>query len=49
MKRQAINKKGRDDFKDLYENNQKFRDEVVHLVGDKTGLGNEKMLDKRYK
>ena len=44
----ALNKKGRDDLNDLYINNQKFRDEVVNLIGDKTGLNNEKNLDKRY-
>ena len=46
---EALNKKGRDDLNDLYINNQKFRDEVINLVGDKTVLGNEKILDKRYK
>ena len=43
---EALNKKGRDDFEDLYKNNQNFRDEVINFVGDKTGLGNEKISDK---
>ena len=47
--REALNEKGRDDLKDLYTNNQNFRDEVINFVGDKTGLGNQKILDKRYK
>ena len=38
---EALNKKGRDDLNDLYINNQKFRDEVLIFVGNKTGLGNE--------
>ena len=46
---QALSEKGRDDLKDLYKNNQKFREEVINIVGDKTGLGNDQILDKRYK
>ena len=46
---EALNKKGEDDLKDLYKNNQKFRDDVINFIGDETGLGNEKILDKRYK
>ena len=46
---EALNEKGRDHLKDLYKNTQKFRDEVINFVEDKTGLGNEKILDKRYK
>ena len=36
---EALNKKGRDDLKDL-KNSQKFRDEVINVVGDTTGLDN---------
>ena len=46
---EALNEKGRDDLKDLYKNKQKLRDEVPNFLEDKTGLGNEKILDKRYK
>ena len=46
---EVLNKKGRDDLNDLYENNQKFRGEIINFVGDETELGNEKILDKRYK
>ena len=46
---EALNEKGRDVLKDLYIINQKFRDEVINFVGDKTGLGNVKSLDNRYK
>ena len=46
---EALNEKGRDDLKDLYKHNQKSRDEVISFVGDNTGLGIEKILDKRYK
>ena len=45
----TLNKKCRDDLNDLYKNNQKFRDEIINFVGDKTGLSNEKILDKRFK
>ena len=30
-------------------NKKKYRDEVKNFVGDKTELGNEKVLVKRYK
>ena len=46
---EALNKKGRDDLNDLYKNNQKFEDEIIKFVVDETELGNEKILDKRYK
>ena len=42
----ALNKKGRYDLPDLYKNNHEFRDEIINFVGVKTGLGNEKILDK---
>ena len=45
----TLNKKGLDDLNDPYENNQNFRDEIINFVGDKAGLINEKILDKRLK
>ena len=33
----------------LYENNPKFRDEIISFVGDKAGLGNDQIIDKRHK
>ena len=45
---EALNEKGRDDLHDLYKNNRKFRDQIINFV-DKTGLGNERILDKTYK
>ena len=46
---EVLNKKGRDDLNDVYENKQKFRDEIINFIGDETELVNEKILDKRYK
>ena len=46
---EALNEEGRDDLDALYKNNQKFKDKVIYFVGDKTGLGNEKISDKKYK
>ena len=45
----TLNKNGIDCLNDLYKYNQKFRDENINFVGDKAGLSNEKILDKRYK
>ena len=39
---EALNKKGGDDLKNLYENNQKIRDEVKNFVGDKSGMSNKR-------
>ena len=46
---EVLNEKARVDLLHLYKKNQKFRDEIINSVGDKTGLSNEKILDKRYK
>ena len=46
---EALNEKGRIDLKDLCKNSQNFRDEVINFVGENTGLGNEKILVKKYK
>ena len=45
----TLNKEGRGDLNDIYENNQKFKDEIINFVRDKAGLINEQSLDKRYK
>ena len=45
----TLHKKGRDELNDLYKNNQKIRDEIINFDGDKTELGNEKIIDKRLK
>ena len=45
----TLNKEGRGDLNDIYEKNQKFRNEIINLVGDKAGLINEQSLQKRYK
>ena len=45
----TLNKKGLNDLNYLYKNNQKFRDEIINLIGDKAGLSNDKILDKRFK
>ena len=39
----TLNKRGRDDLTNPNKNNQKFRDEIISFVGDKTGLSNEKI------
>ena len=44
-----LNNESKVDFNDLYEINPKFRDEIIDFVGDKAGLTNEQILDKRYK
>ena len=46
-KTSTLNKKARDDINDLYKKNQKFRDEIVNFVGDKAGLSNEHIIDKK--
>ena len=46
---ESLNGKGGDDLNDLYENNRNFKDEFLNFLRDETGLGNEKILDKRYK
>ena len=45
----TLTKKGRDDLNDRFKNKQKFRDEIINFFGDKAGLSNEKILDKRFK
>ena len=45
----TLNKRGRDDLKNLYKNNQNFRDGVINFVGDKTGLSNDQIIDKTFK
>ena len=30
-------------------NNEKFGDIIIHFVGDKAGLCNDQIIDKRYK
>ena len=45
----TLNKKCRDDLNDLFKNNQKFRDEFINFVGDKAGLSNDQITDKRFK
>ena len=36
-----------DDLHDLHKDNQKFKDEIINFVGDKAGLSNDKILDKK--
>ena len=31
-----LNEKGRDDLKDLYKNDQKYKDEIINFIGDET-------------
>ena len=45
----TLNKKGGYNLNNQYKNNQKFRDTILHSVGDKAGLSNEQIIDKRYK
>ena len=45
----TLNKKGRDDLNNLYKNNQRFRDNIINFGGDKAGLSNDQIIDKRYK
>ena len=45
----TLNKKNRDDLNNLYNNNQKFRDEIINFVGGKAGLSNDQIIDKIYK
>ena len=33
----------------LYDNNQKFREEIIYFVGDKTGLSNKRITDGSFK
>ena len=46
---EALNKRGRDNLNNLYNNNQKFKDEFINFISDETELSNEKIVDKRYK
>ena len=46
---EALSNKGRKDLKELYNNYQKFKDEIIHFVEDKAELDREKFLDKRFK
>ena len=39
----TIHRKNRGDINNLYKNNQKFRDKLIKIVGDKAGLSNEKI------
>ena len=45
----TLNRKGISDLIDLYKSNQKFRDEIIDLVEDKTELSIDQILDKRFK
>ena len=46
---EALSNKGRKYLKELYNNYQKFKDEIIHFVEDKAELDREKFLDKRFK
>ena len=46
---EALNKKGRDDLKDFYKNNQKFKNEIMNFVRDETELSDKNILDKKFK
>ena len=48
-KTKTLNKKGRDDLNELYRKNERLRDEISNFVGDKIGLSNDQIIDKRYK
>ena len=45
----TLNKRSRDDSNNLYKNTQKFRYKNIDFVGDKAGLSNDQIIDKRYK
>ena len=51
MKRETktLNKKSISDLIDLYKNNQKFRDEIIDFVEDKTELSIDQIFDNRFK
>ena len=40
---------GRKHLNDLYEDNYKFRDDILNFGGDKDELDREQILDKRFK
>ena len=42
-----LNKNGRECLNNLYKNNKNFRDEIINFVGDKAGLSNDQIIDKR--
>ena len=45
----TLNKKGVRNLYNLYESNPKFRDEIINFVGNKAGLSNDQIIDKRHK
>ena len=45
---EALNKRGRDNLNNLYNNNQKFKNENINFISDETELSNEKIVDKRF-
>ena len=45
----TLNRKGITVLSDLYKNNQKFKDEIIDFIRDKTELSVDQILDKRFK
>ena len=45
----TLNRKCITVLSDLYKNNQKFKDEIIDFIRDKTELGVDQFLDKRFK
>ena len=45
----TLNRKRQKFLSNLYGNNEEFRDEIINFIRDKTELGLEVILDRRYK
>ena len=45
----TLNREGITVSSDLYKNNQKIKDEIIDFITDKTELGIDQILDKRFK
>ena len=45
----TLNRKGITVLSDLYTNNQKFKEEIIDFIRDKTELSADQILDKRFK